>query len=69
MKIRIIAVIGALFFCATLWAGPAAWYRWRSKQSGEEVCAQTMPSEGWEKARGPFKDASCSKRGLPQGQR
>jgi hypothetical protein len=26
-----------------------------------------MPSDGWEKARGPFKDASCLKRGVPQG--
>ncbi len=67
MKIRIFAAIAALCFCSALWAIPAPWYQWRSKLSGEEVCAQTMPSDGWEKARGPFKDARCLKRGVPQG--
>ncbi len=67
MKIRTLAFISAVLFCSTPWAIPAPWYQWRSKLNGEEVCAQTMPSDGWEKARGPFKDASCLKRGVPQG--
>jgi len=65
MKIRTLASLSALLFCTTLAAGPAAWYQWRSKLSGDEVCAQTMPDKGWEKARGPFRDASCSRRGVP----
>lgn len=67
MKIRTFACIAALFFSSTLSAAPAAWYQWRSKVTSDEICAQTTPGEGWEKWRGPFKDARCSKRGTPRG--
>lgn len=50
----------------TSWAiaAPAAWYKWRSKLTGGEVCAQVMHGN-WEKSAGPFKDAQCKKPGSP----
>lgn len=68
MKIRSLACIAALFFSGALSAAPAAWYQWQSKVTSAEICAQTSPGDGWEKWRGPFKDARCSKRGTPRGQ-
>lgn len=45
-------------------AAPAPWYKWRSKLTGTEVCAQVMQGE-WEMVAGPFSDAQCRKRGVP----
>ena len=42
-------------------AGPAPWYKWRSKVDGKLVCAQTSLGSGWENAGGPFKDSHCTK--------
>lgn len=65
MKHRIGITLLAAFFCTSPLAEPAPWFKWRSLQSGDEVCTQTSPGEGWEKVRGPFKDARCDKRGTP----
>lgn len=46
-------------------ASPAAWYIWKSKINQLEVCSQTNLGEGWEKWKGPFKDARCSIYGKP----
>ncbi|GGC71485.1 hypothetical protein [Undibacterium terreum] len=42
-------------------AGPAAYFRWKSKFNNYTICAQTTPGDGWEILSGPFKDAHCSK--------
>ncbi|MFZ6844590.1 hypothetical protein [Undibacterium sp. RuTC16W] len=47
-------------------AAPADWYKWRSKIEATEVCSQTSPGEGWDKASGPYKDAQCIKLKLGQ---
>ncbi len=55
-----IAALLACFSVAVL-AGPAPWYKWRSKVDGKQFCAQTSLGPGWEKASGPFKDSHCTK--------
>lgn len=55
-----IATLFACFGAAAL-AGPAPWYKWRSKVDGKQFCAQTSLGPGWEKASGPFKDSHCTK--------
>lgn len=46
---------------ASAWAGPAPWYKWRSKVDGTLSCAQTTLGFGWELASGPYKDSRCEK--------
>jgi hypothetical protein len=46
---------------ASLLAGPAPWFEWRSKVDGKLVCSQTPLGHGWEKASGPYKDSHCGK--------
>ena len=58
-KLGVITLL-ACFSLAVI-AGPAPWYTWRSKLDGKQVCAQTSLGQGWEKARGPFKDSHCTK--------
>jgi hypothetical protein len=62
-KIKLSA-IGALLLglcCANLSAGPAPWYKWRSKIDGYLSCSQTPLGPGWEKDSGPYKDSRCEK--------
>lgn len=47
--------------CVAALAGPAPWFKWRSKIDGKLSCSQTPLGPGWEKAHGPFKDSHCSK--------
>ena len=47
--------------CANLSAGPAPWYKWRSKIDGYLSCSQTPLGPGWEKDSGPYKDSRCEK--------
>jgi hypothetical protein len=47
--------------CTALTAGPAPWYKWRSKIDGQQVCAQVSLGKGWEKASGPYSDSHCGK--------
>jgi hypothetical protein len=50
--------------CAAAVAGPAPWFKWRSKLNGKQVCSQTPIGPGWEKDSGAFKDSQCSKPSL-----
>ena len=50
----------------SVWAIPAAWYRWQSPESDVIVCSQTSPGDGWVATKGPFQDAACKKLGDPQ---
>lgn len=52
----------ALAAPALLHAGPAPWYQWRSKTTGNLVCSQTPLGEGWTKFAGPYRDARCELR-------
>jgi len=56
-----IAVLLAACLCATALAGPAPWYKWRSKLDGKLVCAQTPLGAGWEQAAGPYHDSHCTR--------
>lgn len=47
--------------CVAALAGPAPWFKWRSKLDGKQTCSQTPLGPGWEKASGPFKDSQCKK--------
>lgn len=47
--------------CSALLAGPAPWYKWRSKINGKQFCAQTSLGHGWERASGPYQDSHCAK--------
>jgi hypothetical protein len=47
--------------CVTAVAGPAPWYKWRSKRDGKIVCSQTPLGPGWEKASAGFTDSHCTK--------
>lgn len=63
MKKILIGLLAAAVSLAVL-AGPAPWYKWRSKlNSSTEVCAQTSPGDGWERSSGPYKDARCEQPG------
>jgi hypothetical protein len=62
---QIAAFLGAVFYCAMLWAGPASWYQWRSPFNESAICSQISPGESWEPIKGPFQDASCRKLGVP----
>ena len=66
MKKTILLAVGTLLACfgAAALAGPAPWYKWRSKSRGTEVCSQTPLGAGWEKASGPFADSQCTKEKL-----
>lgn len=63
MRILFIALVA--FFASGSWAGPAAWYKWRSVLSNNDVCAQFSPGPGWVRVLGPFEDAACRKPGVP----
>ncbi len=48
---------------APLWAlaAPAGWYWWHSRLDSDlRVCAQFMPSQGWERRGGPFDNPRCA---------
>jgi hypothetical protein len=42
-------------------AGPAPWYKWRSKLDGGTACSQWPLGPGWERAGGPYRDSRCEK--------
>jgi hypothetical protein len=60
---RLAAVIGLLAaVCTAAIADPAPWFYWKSVTTGERVCAQFTPGDGWNKDDGPYKDARCANR-------
>ncbi|MFZ6812869.1 hypothetical protein ACO0K3_00220 [Undibacterium sp. Rencai35W] len=63
---NLLIVVFCLSVPVAISAAPADWYKWRSKIETTEVCSQTSPGEGWDKASGPYKDAQCIK--LKSGQ-
>ncbi|MYN44705.1 hypothetical protein GTP23_06395 [Pseudoduganella sp. FT93W] len=50
-----------LLLAASVQAGPAPWYLWRSKIDGQLACSQTPLGPGWVQDAGPFKDSRCEK--------
>ncbi len=63
---KLIAFVAAALSCSQLWAGPAAWYLWRSPENSFPICSQTTPGEDWQVIKGPFQDAACKKPGVPR---
>ena len=61
----LVASLLAFAVMTTATAEPAPWYKWRSKLDGREICRQVSPGEGWDRVAGPYKDASCRRKGLP----
>ena len=63
MKTLPLLVAATLLACISVAAvaGPAPWFKWRSKVDGKQFCSQTPLGQGWEKASGPFKDSHCTK--------
>jgi hypothetical protein len=59
-----IAAIVAVLCITVVFAAPAPWYKWRSKLTGDETCAQVMQGE-WERVSGPYKDSRCQIPGIP----
>ena len=62
MLIRQLSALVLFLASAAASGEPAPWYWWVSQRDGQRVCAQTMPSQGWVRAQGPFNNAQC----LPQ---
>ncbi len=60
-KSTTLLLLALMLCCGSLTAGPAPWWKWRSKIDGTLACSQTPLGEGWEKAYGPFRDAHCEK--------
>lgn len=55
-------VVATAGWCASsaALAQPAPWYWWISKlDSTQRVCAQHMPTQGWERSDGPFRNPQC----------
>ncbi|GAB2898642.1 hypothetical protein GCM10027046_30700 [Uliginosibacterium flavum] len=59
MKRLLCAILVTLSFAAQ--AEPAPWYWWASKATGQQVCSQSSPGEGWTRAGGPFRDSRCGR--------
>jgi hypothetical protein len=62
---KIIASLLSAFFlvlaCIPATAGPAPWYKWRSKLDGAAACSQTPLGAGWDRIAGPYRDSHCEK--------
>jgi hypothetical protein len=50
-----------LAFALPVLAGPAPWYKWQGA-SGNVVCAQTSPGEGWTRIGAVYVDPRCMRR-------
>jgi hypothetical protein len=60
---KIAVALGMLsLICATSLADPAPWFYWKNIATGDRICAQFPPEDGWMKDGGPFKDARCANR-------
>ena len=58
---RFASIIVLALAIAPVAAAPAAYFQWRSLATGQLACSQTPLGEGWERARGPYRDARCEK--------
>jgi hypothetical protein len=58
---KTISTLSLILVCMVATAGPAPWYKWRSKLDGTLVCAQTPLGAGWERVAGPYQDSHCAK--------
>jgi hypothetical protein len=54
-----VPILALLLAATQVAAAPAPWYRWQSKLTGQQVCAQVLPGE-WSKIGGPYQDARCA---------
>jgi hypothetical protein len=52
-----------LAFALPVLAGPAPWYRWQGA-TGDIVCAQTSPGEGWTRLPVTYVDPRCQRRNI-----
>jgi len=60
-----IIIIAVALYSASLFAGPAAWYRWQGPEGGIAICSQISPGDGWVVVKGPFQDGLCKALGKP----
>ncbi|MDO6386018.1 hypothetical protein [Uliginosibacterium sp. 31-12] len=56
---RILAALLALGCLAPATAAPAAWYWWVSRATGQRVCSQTSPGEGWLHEKRAYDNSRC----------
>ena len=59
--VTVLAGAALALCCVSLQAGPAPWFKWRSKIDGYLTCSQTPLGPGWEKDSGPYRDSRCTK--------
>jgi hypothetical protein len=59
--IELFAMALLLAFALPAEAGRAPWYKWQGA-SGDIVCAQTSPGEGWTRIGAVYVDPRCMRR-------
>jgi len=59
---KIAVAVGLLAFSCAAFAAPAPWFYWKSVVTGERVCSQFTPGDGWVQENTPYKDARCASR-------
>ncbi len=62
LRLALLAVFALLTSLGSAsWAAPASWYWWVSRLDADlRVCAQFMPSQGWQRGRQAFDNPRCS---------
>ncbi|MFL6675085.1 MAG: hypothetical protein ACJ8LG_17565 [Massilia sp.] len=63
MKMTLASLSGLLLACtcALATAGPAPWFKWRSKLDGTLACSQTALGPGWDRVADAYRDSRCEK--------
>ena len=60
MHKKLVAAALALWLWPS-YAAPAPWYWWTSRlDTNQRVCAQFMPSQGWERGQQAFSNPRCT---------
>lgn len=62
---KLLLLLSLSVFALSVFASPAAWYKWRSKEDGTIICSQVPLGEGWEVFDGPYRDLQCRVAGKP----
>jgi hypothetical protein len=57
----VLSILALSLLCASASAGPAPWYKWRSRLDGAVACSQTPLGQGWDQLAGAYKDSRCEK--------